>query len=383
MGCIVIRTRLRAQISRRKHSNNSSRDQHRGAVHGATPCTPSLLSAFSRSEHFLCLVGPCRWLCPWSPCLETAMVASFFLKSLRPFRGTWWRAWARPTSSTMAGSTRSPTLLRRSSYSGHASWVPVPQMWKSGLKDYDASHRRRRSGLRRLRGVSRSAAVRSLLTSCPKGGETARPRGRSSGSTCSDVPPPPPLDGRRWPGGRGKKKATRGAAAGRADRDKREREKAVAKLVDLLDFLDLPIAVRARQYHKKTVHLRRGARGLRVSTLRMPIRAWTKLQTWLEARVGSSWPHSVDDVLGYQRREKCRGIAAGSPGRALSWRPLGRCAPRIGQLPARARDFGGPGDPVMVLFALELVVLDTARPLYVRGFAWVKLLKLWALFALR
>ena len=87
---------------------------------------------------------------------------------------------------------------------------------------------RRRGSLgsrtRRLRGVSRSAAVRSLLTSCPKGGETARPRAGRPGCTCSDVPPPPPPPpgGRRWPGGRGKK-ATRGSAAGRADRDKRER----------------------------------------------------------------------------------------------------------------------------------------------------------------
>ena len=32
----------------------------------------------------------------------------------------------------------------------------------------------------------------------------------------------------------------------------------------------------------------------------------------------------------------------------------------------------------MVLFALELVVLDTVRPMYIRGFAWVKLLKFWA-----
>ena len=32
----------------------------------------------------------------------------------------------------------------------------------------------------------------------------------------------------------------------------------------------------------------------------------------------------------------------------------------------------------MVLFAPELVVLDTVRPVYIRGFAWVKLLKFWA-----
>ena len=223
--------------------------------------------------------------------------------------------------------------------------------------------------------------------------------GRSSGGTCSDVPPPPQPGGRRWPGGRGKKKATRGTAAVRADRDKREREKAVAKLVDLLDFLDLPIAVRARQYHDKTVHLRRGARGLRVSTLRMRIRAWTKLQTWLEATVGRSWPHSVDDVLGYLEclasGGKSAGIAAGSPGRALHggrWggahRGLHRPLHSLGQLPARTRFRGTRGPrrgrakapmiPVMVLFALELVVLDTVRFLYVRGFAWVKLLKFWA-----
>ena len=70
--------------------------------------------------------------------------------------------------------------------------------------------------------------------------------GRSSGSTRSDGPPPP-HGGRHWPGGRGNKEATRGTAAGRADRDKRERGRAVGKLVDLLDFLDLPLAVMARQ----------------------------------------------------------------------------------------------------------------------------------------
>ena len=160
--------RTRHAARRTRHATH-----HRGAVHGATPCTPSFLSAFSWNEHFVSRVGTCRWLCPWCPCLEMAMVASF-PEVLASLLGTWWRAWARPTSSTMAGSTLSPILPI--SYSGHASWVPVLQTWKSGLKDYDASHKRRSSGLRRLRGVSRSAAVRSLLTSCPKGGETARLR---------------------------------------------------------------------------------------------------------------------------------------------------------------------------------------------------------------
>ena len=49
-----------------------------------------------------------------------------------------------------------------------------------------------------------------------------------------------------------------------------------------------------------------------------------------------------------------------------------------GDQETKARKGKAPMIPVMVLFALELVVLDTIRPLYVRGFAWVKLLKFWA-----
>ena len=183
---------------------------------------------------------------------------------------------------------------------GTRSWVPEPQTCLG-------------SGLRRLRGVSRSAAVRSLLTSCPKGGETARPRAGRSGAHAQMfllllllplvVGAGPEDEARRRPRGvlpRGEQTGTSGSG-----------KKAVAKLVDR-------------------------------------IRAWTKLQTWLEATVGRSWPHSVDDVLGYlecsrQRRDKCRGIAAGSPGRALHggrWRGVHRGLHRLlhslGQLPARA-----------------------------------------------
>ena len=77
-----------------------------------------------------------------------------------------------------------------------------------------------------------------------------------------------------------------------------------------------------------------------------------------------------------------------------SCKPQERCAPRFASATPqswttscastrfrgtrKARKGKAPNIPVMVLFALELVVLDTIRPLYVRGFAWVKLLKFWA-----
>ena len=301
-----------------------------------------------------------------------------FLKSLRPFLGTWWRAWARPTSSTMAGSTLSPILPRRSSYSGHASWVPAKAA---------------------QRGFAKSAAREELTYALSRQASERQPgQGRSSEGTCSDVPSSSP-----WWSALARSARQEEGHEGYCRRDlsrqgpKREREKAVAKLVNLLDFLDLPIAVRARQYHDKTVHLRRGARGLRVSTLRMRIRAWTKLQTWLEATVGRSWPHSVDDVLGTSSVSPAAGKVQGYCCRfsrpCASWRPLGRCAPRVactvldnflreheisGDQGTKARKGKAPMIPVMVLFALELVVLDTVRPLYVRGFAWVKLLKFWA-----
>ena len=173
-------------------------------------------------------------------------------------------------------------------------------------------------------------------------------------------------------GGRGKKEATRGTAAGRADRDKRKRKKAVAKLVHLVDFLDLPFAVRP-----------------------MRIRTWTKLQTWLEATLGRSWPHSVnDDVLGYLECLASGGKSAGALLQVLqAVRLMGaagevRAEDCIGystQLPSRTRDFGRARPkgkarriPVMVLFAHMLVVWDTVRPVYIRGFEWVKLLKFWA-----
>ena len=79
-----------------------------------------------------------------------------------------------------------------------------------------------------------------------------------------------------------------------------------------------------------------------------------------------------------------------------SWRPLGRCAPRIASATpgswttscastrfretkgTKAKKGKAPRITVTVLFALELVVLDTVRRVYIRGFAWVKLLKFWA-----
>ena len=181
------------------------------------------------------------------------------------------------------------------------------EVWAQGLR------RLTQAAELRAKAAQRGFAKRSReeLTYClSERREDSHATGWSSGGTRSDGPPPP-LGGRHWPGGRGKKKATRGTAAGRADSDKRERGRAVAKPVVLLDFLDLPLAARARQCHDKTVHLRRGARGLRVSTLRMCVRAWTKLQTWLEATLGRSCPRSVNDVLGYLECPASGGKSAG------------------------------------------------------------------------
>ena len=68
--------------------------------------------------------------------------------------------------------------------------MPVPQTWKSGLKDYDASLRRRSSG---AKAAQRGFAKRSheeLAYFLSERRRDSQATGRSSSGTCSDVPPP-------------------------------------------------------------------------------------------------------------------------------------------------------------------------------------------------
>ena len=170
------------------------------------------------------------------------------------------------------------TLPRRSSYSGHASWVPMPQMCKSGLKGYGASRRRRSSGLRQPRGWFAKRS-REELAYCLSERRTAMPlAGRQGARARTVLGTGPEGEARRRPRGVLPRRERTGAGessgqAGGPD--------------------GFPGPPDCREGADKTVRLRRGARGPRVNTLRMRIRAWTILQIWLEGTLGKSWPHTL------------------------------------------------------------------------------------------
>ena len=141
---------------------------------------------------FLSGVGPCRWLCPWSPCLEMAMVASFpeVLASLpgdlveglgKAHFLDYGRLYA------LADLAEEEFVQWARELGASAADVEV---WAQGLR------RLTQAAELRAKAAQRGFAKRSreeLAYFLSERRRDSQATGRSSGGTCSDVPPPLPL----------------------------------------------------------------------------------------------------------------------------------------------------------------------------------------------
>lgn len=229
--------------------------------------------------------------------------------------------------------------------------------------------------------------------------EAAR-RGAVADDAEEESAPPPPGGGRL---------ATRRAVKIARARDdatvqqveNAERARWVKELVkELQQHPTLPAVVEASQSLDPERRLQRAGRGRRATTLRKRVRDWRRLSRWLEGARGRSWPATIDDVLCYlemRAAEPCGRTcytatlqalsfmeeSGGMPAeRRLSQNPLVRgavdemvleCAAANPRARAKAHAL-----PVRVLLGWERVVVNKDFGLFLRVYAWLRLVKYWA-----
>lgn len=185
----------------------------------------------------------------------------------------------------------------------------------------------------------------------------------------------------------------------RAEAEELERQRWIHELTEVIIAAQLPAAGTLALSPRPGEILARCAGGRRSSTLRQRMRTWRKLAAWLHAVYETGYPQNVFQVIDHlndRAREPCGTSypqsllsalafieeAGNVPmGERLSASPLLRAAIadverelRTGKL----RDVKkAPRVPVAVLASLEAVVCSPEAPVFMRGFAWLKLVKVW------
>ena len=137
---------------------------------------------------------------------------------------------------------------------------------------------------------------------------------------------------------------------------------------------------------------------MRASTIRKKVREWRKLRNFCLGACGCPWPSHVGVVLDYLRErvdEPCGRTVPEAVASAIAFMEKVGCVPGPERMSASQilRNFvnqathdlevGAPLTrkapllPLVMVGALELMVVDVQAPLYARGLAFCKLLKLW------
>ena len=137
----------------------------------------------------------------------------------------------------------------------------------------------------------------------------------------------------------------------------------------------------------------------RASTLRGYVRLWEQWRRWMQMTRGYPWPQLAADAIDYLRQRADEPCGPSVPGaflqacsfmeKAAGFEEENRisarrkvtaiCESLTAQLGANARPVRrAPRFPVAILAALEMYVADESNPPYLRGVAWVRLVKVWA-----
>ena len=173
----------------------------------------------------------------------------------------------------------------------------------------------------------------------------------------------------------------------------------VKEVVALIRRAGLPVVARA-DLSIDPVRALLGCTGkARARTIRKRVREWTKAEAWFLRVLGTCWPTSASEVVDYlhdRAEEPCARTVPASVLGALSF------VEKAGGVPLEVRL---SGDSLVVstvesltvslskgssptkkasmillgmVMALELYVMDSSRPRYCRGVAWLRLVKAWA-----
>ena len=184
----------------------------------------------------------------------------------------------------------------------------------------------------------------------------------------------------------------------RANREKEERQRQAMITGGYLAEANMPSARQALLSLQPERALAALAGSARANTLRKHNRAWNKLRGWLSLTFNVFSPtsaHQVVDFLWHSFDEPCSASFPSSILQAISYMErLGGVTEHalhtqavlrktVDHLTAQlATGFTETrhAEPILIgmVVALEIVVLDEGQPVYVRAYAWYRLVKIWA-----
>jgi hypothetical protein len=185
----------------------------------------------------------------------------------------------------------------------------------------------------------------------------------------------------------------------RADIERKERERWLVQVIEILQEANLPVIAFAAMSTSADLALRHVAGVRKAKTLRARVRTWSKARVWLLLVHETSWPRHLGHMLDYLQDLESMGCArtvprsvflallffetagAVEPGKMISNNKLWQAAvndveaqvvARVGTEVRRAPPFF-----LIMLLSLELYVVSD-RPKYHRFLAWVRLIKVYA-----
>lgn len=184
----------------------------------------------------------------------------------------------------------------------------------------------------------------------------------------------------------------------RASVERAERERWLLRLIQIVREARLPVVAKAESSLDPQSALLHIAGARRSKTIRMRVRCWSKLATWLQLTQGNSYPRSVGQLLDYLKDVVDGGCCRTIPdsiAAALAFVEQAGDVPladRFSQdvlwlrtlqsvkadlVRGNTQVSKAPQFTISMVLALELLVMDKHKPMYVRALAWLRLVKLW------
>ena len=184
----------------------------------------------------------------------------------------------------------------------------------------------------------------------------------------------------------------------RAKLEDLEKNRWTRELVDIIIESKHPLVNMANTTKDPEGTMMRCVGSLRSSTIRKRVRTWRRVRLYTLITHGVSWPAHAGQVVDYLdelAQEPCRATVPRSVLQSLAFieakgevplhvRLSEACMVKdtvehlTASLSAATRPpKKAPAFLVVVLVSMEILVMDTSAPLYLRAFCWVKLLKVW------
>ena len=185
----------------------------------------------------------------------------------------------------------------------------------------------------------------------------------------------------------------------RCDVEQQELVRWRGELVKIIQSAQLPICEQVCLSTRPEAAISAAVGAARASTIRSRVREWKRASNYVMAVSGCPWPKHVGFILDYLHERRLEPCARSVPSAILKSLAF---MERVGGVPDTERfsaqavvrntvnqftmelETGAPPKRkapmflVAMISSLELAVSDRSLPIYMRGFAFYKLLKLWA-----